>query len=71
VEHLRNTASASPRTPRHHRAFAAFTRETCSAARRDPLRTTDYGNDSRSDKALMEEFGRPYDLRVLEEAKRG
>ena len=52
--------------------FAAFTRETMARGASGILfATTDYGNDSRIDKALMEEFGRPYDLRVLEEAKRG
>ena len=30
--------------------------------------TTDFGNDTRIDPATMEEFGRPYDLRVLAEA---
>jgi uroporphyrinogen decarboxylase len=30
--------------------------------------TTDYANDSRIDRALVQEFGRPYDLRVLAEA---
>src|SRR5258705_7835672 len=73
VEHLRN-----PGERVHHalraitETFAAFTRETMQRGASGILfATTDYGNDSRIDKALMEEFARPYDLRVLEEAKRG
>jgi uroporphyrinogen decarboxylase len=52
--------------------FTAFVRETmqrgCSGIF---FATTDYGNATVIDKELLEEFGRPYDLRVLEEAKRG
>ncbi len=52
--------------------FAAFTRETMQRGASGILfATTDYGNATRIDKALLEEFGRPYDLRVLEEAKGG
>ncbi len=51
--------------------FAAFVRETmqrgCSGVF---FATTDYGNATVIDRGLMEEFGRPYDLRVLEEARR-
>ena len=51
--------------------FAAFVRETmqrgCSGIF---LATTDYGNATVIDKELLAEFGRPYDLRVLEEARR-
>ncbi len=50
--------------------FAAFVRETmqrgCSGIF---FATTDYGNATVIDRGLLEEFGRPYDLRVLEEAR--
>ncbi len=73
VDHLRNHGE------RVHGAlraitdtFVSFTRETMQrGASGIFFATTDYGNSSRMDKALLEEFGRPYDLRVLEEAKRG
>jgi uroporphyrinogen decarboxylase len=49
--------------------FSAFARETMRrGASGIFLATTDYANDSRIDRAVMEEFGRPYDLRVLAEA---
>src|SRR6267378_6821505 len=52
--------------------YVAFVRETmqrgCSGIF---FATTDYGNATRIDTELLAEFGRPYDLRVLEEAKRG
>ena len=49
--------------------FAAFTRETLArGASGIFFATTDYANDTRIDRAMMEEFGRPYDLRVLAEA---
>ncbi|MBI4364191.1 MAG: hypothetical protein HY568_02070 [Candidatus Latescibacteria bacterium] len=52
--------------------FAEFVRESmqrgCSGIF---FATTDYGNATVIDRGLMEEFGRPYDLRVLEEARRG
>jgi uroporphyrinogen decarboxylase len=49
--------------------FAAFTRETLArGASGIFFATTDYANDTRIDRATMEEFGRPYDLRVLAEA---
>ena len=51
--------------------FAGFVRETmrrgCSGIF---FATTDYGNSTLIDKRLIEEFGRPYDLRVLQEAGR-
>jgi uroporphyrinogen decarboxylase len=51
--------------------FAAFVRETmqrgCSGIF---FATTDYGNATVIDKGLLQEFGRPYDLRVLREAAR-
>jgi uroporphyrinogen decarboxylase len=49
--------------------FAGFARETMvRGASGIFFATTDYANDSRIDRALMEEFGRPYDLKVLAEA---
>jgi uroporphyrinogen decarboxylase len=52
--------------------YRVFVRETMQRGASGILfATTDYGNSSRIDKALLEEFGRPYDLRVLEEAKGG
>jgi uroporphyrinogen decarboxylase len=52
--------------------FVAFVRETmqrgCSGIF---FATTDYGNATVIDKELLEEFARPYDLRVLEEARQG
>ncbi len=49
--------------------FAGFVRETMHrGASGIFIATTDYANDTRIDRALMEEFGRPYDLRVLAEA---
>jgi uroporphyrinogen decarboxylase len=49
--------------------FGGFVRETMSrGASGIFFATTDYANDSRIDRGLMEEFGRPYDLRVLAEA---
>src|SRR6267378_732426 len=52
--------------------FIAFVRETMQrGASGIFFATTDYANPTRIDKALLEEFGRPYDLRVLEEAKQG
>lgn len=73
VDHLRNHGERVHGALRAiTETFAAFTRETLHrGAAGIFFATTDYGNDSRIDKALMEEFGRPYDLRVLEEAKRG
>jgi uroporphyrinogen decarboxylase len=49
--------------------YAAFVRE-CLARGASGIffATTDYANDSRIDRGLMNEFGRPYDLRVLAEA---
>ncbi|HET7904057.1 MAG TPA: uroporphyrinogen decarboxylase family protein [Candidatus Eisenbacteria bacterium] len=48
--------------------FAGFARE-CAARGASGLffATTDWANDTRIDRAVMEEFGRPYDLRVLAE----
>ena len=73
VDHLRNHGERVHAALRAiTETFAAFTRETMQrGASGIFFATTDYGNASRIDKALMEEFGRPYDLRVLEEAKRG
>ena len=52
--------------------FAAFVRESMQRGCAGIFfATTDWGNATRIDRALMEEFGRPYDLRVLQEAKRG
>jgi len=52
--------------------FMAFVRETMQrGASGIFFATTDYGNATVIDKELLLEFGRPYDLRVLEEAKRG
>ena len=52
--------------------FSLFVRETmqrgCSGIF---FATTDWGNATLIDKQLLEEFGRPYDLRVLAEAQRG
>jgi len=49
--------------------YAAFVRECLARGASGILfATTDYANDSRIDRELMEEFGRPYDLRVLAEA---
>jgi len=48
--------------------FAGFARETMQrGASGIFFATTDFANDSRIDRALVEEFGRPYDLRVLAE----
>jgi uroporphyrinogen decarboxylase len=49
--------------------YAGFTRE-CMARGAAGIffATTDWANDTRYDRAGMEEFGRPYDLRVLSEA---
>ena len=52
--------------------FIVFVRETMQrGASGIFFATTDYANPTRIDKGLLEEFGRPYDLRVLEEANRG
>lgn len=49
--------------------FAAFTRETMArGASGIFFATTDWGNHTRIDRETVEEFGRPYDLRVLAEA---
>ncbi len=49
--------------------FAGFTRECVArGAAGIFFATTDWANDTRIDRATMEEFGRPYDLRVLAEA---
>jgi uroporphyrinogen decarboxylase len=73
VDHLRQHGE------RVHGALRAIT-ETFTAFVRETMRrgasgiffaTTDYGNATVIDKELLEEFGRPYDLRVLEEAKEG
>lgn len=73
VDHLRNHGERVHGALRAiTETFAAFTRETMLRGASGILfATTDYGNSSRIDKALLEEFGRPYDLRVLEEAKAG
>ncbi|HLQ67103.1 MAG TPA: uroporphyrinogen decarboxylase family protein [Candidatus Limnocylindrales bacterium] len=52
--------------------FAAFTRETMArGASGIFLATTDWANDTRIKREEVEEFGRPYDLRVLAEAAAG
>jgi len=52
--------------------FAGFVRETMSrGASGIFFATTDWANDSRADRELVAEFGRPYDLRVLAEATAG
>lgn len=70
VEHLRRHGERVHGALRAiSETFAGFVRE--SAARGASgifFATTDYANDTRIDRALMEEFGRPYDLRVLAEA---
>jgi len=73
VDHLRNHGERVHGALRAiAETFQAFTRETMQRGASGILfATTDYGNDSRIDKTLLQEFGRPYDLRVLEEAKRG
>jgi uroporphyrinogen decarboxylase len=49
--------------------FAAFTRETLArGASGIFFATTDWANDTRIERELVLEFGRPYDLRVLAEA---
>jgi uroporphyrinogen decarboxylase len=49
--------------------FTAFTRETMArGASGIFFATTDWANDTRIDRAAVEEFGRPYDLPVLAEA---
>lgn len=49
--------------------FAGFVRETVARGSAGIFfATTDYANDTRIDRALLAEFGRPYDLRVLAEA---
>lgn len=49
--------------------FAGFVRESVArGASGIFFATTDYANDTRIDRDLMAEFGRPYDLRVLAEA---
>jgi len=49
--------------------FAAFTRETMArGASGIFFATTDWANDTRITREEVEEFGRPYDLRVLAEA---
>jgi uroporphyrinogen decarboxylase len=50
-------------------SFAAFTRETMARGASGLFfATTDWANDTRIDRALVEEFGRPYDLQILAEA---
>ena len=73
VEHLRRDGERVHAALRAiTQTFTAFVRETMQrGAAGIFFATTDYGNTSRIDKALLEEFGRPYDLRLLEEAKRG
>jgi uroporphyrinogen decarboxylase len=73
VEHLRRHGERVHGALRAiTQTFTAFVRETMQrGAAGIFFATTDYGNTTRIDKALLEEFGRPYDLRVLEEAKRG
>jgi len=73
VEHLRGHGERVHGALRSiTETFVRFVRETMQrGASGIFFATTDYGNASRIDKALLEEFGRPYDLRVLEEGKRG
>ncbi len=73
VEHLRRHGERVHAALRAiTQTFASFVRETMQrGASGIFFATTDYGNTSRIDKGLLEEFGSPYDLRVLEEAKRG
>ncbi|TMQ56608.1 MAG: hypothetical protein E6K75_08250 [Candidatus Eisenbacteria bacterium] len=68
VEHLRRHGERVHGALRAiTQTFTAFVRETMHRGASGVLfATTDYGNTSRIDKALLEEFGRPYDLRVLE-----
>jgi len=71
VEHLRRHGD------RVHAALAAITETFAGFVRETIARgcsgiffaTTDFGNATRIDTGLLAEFGRPYDLRVLEEAK--
>ena len=52
--------------------YAAFVRETMQrGAAGIFFASTDFGNATVIDKPLFEEFGRPYDLKVLDEARRG
>jgi len=70
VDHLRNHGERVHGALRAiTETFAAFTRETMSrGAAGIFFATTDWGNATRIDRELMEEFGRPYDLRILAEA---
>ncbi|HEX7078688.1 MAG TPA: uroporphyrinogen decarboxylase family protein [Candidatus Eisenbacteria bacterium] len=70
VEHLRRHGE------RVHAALRAITETFAAFVRASAARgasgiffaTTDYANDTRIDRGLLAEFGRPYDLRVLAEA---
>lgn len=70
VEHLRHHGERVHGALRAiTETFVAFTRETMARGAAGLFfATTDWGNATRIDRALMEEFGRPYDLRVLAEA---
>ncbi len=70
VEHLRRHGERVHAALRAITAtFAAFTRETMArGASGIFFATTDWANHTRIDREMVEEFGRPYDLRVLAEA---
>ena len=70
VDHLRNHGERVHAALRAiTETYAAFTRETMArGASGIFFATTDWANDTRIDRETVEEFGRPYDLRVLAEA---
>ena len=70
VDHLRNHGERVHAALRAiAETFAAFARETLArGASGIFFATTDWANDTRVDRPTVEEFGRPYDLRVLAEA---
>lgn len=70
VEHLRHHGERVHGALRAiTETFAAFTRETMErGASGIFFATTDWANHTRIGKEALEEFGRPYDLRVLAEA---
>src|SRR5207249_8300004 len=73
VEHLRRHGERVHGALRAiTQTITAFVRETMHRGASGVLfASSDYGNTSRIDKALLAQFGRPYELRVLEGARRG
>lgn len=67
VEHLRHHGERVHAALRAiTETFTAFTRETMARGASGLFfATTDWANDTRIDRAVVEEFGRPYDLQIL------